>query len=575
MQAPSPGLFGVQSASAAGPNRAHSGLALADQLRSLGFTTAFTLPGGHIAPILDGLAEVGVRLISARHEGAAAQMAQGWALTTGAPGLAVVTAGAGFTNAVTALADCHLGGVPLMMVGGRTRRSRQGRGAVQDIEQARIASAFTKISWVLGPDLSQALVQLAQARQLTTSCPSGPAYLDLPADLGFSPLPDNLNLAAPRPAEPPAPAHADVEALMAALATSQRPLILAGSGAFWSAAGQDLLALAQASAIPITTTSAARGLISDDHPCCLGTLVHGGFAMQMADTVMVIGSRFNGNLLYGGPPLFPEGMRVLQVDADPLAQGLNRAADIFCHGDAKLTLAALAEAWPASKRFDDWLGQARAAIATSQQMWRTEMETSSRLDAGLHPAQLALAVERALAGQDRTVISDGGDVLAWSLAFLSAPSPGSLLTTSTSLGTLGLGLPFAIAAAAAHPHRRTVLITGDGALGLAAMEIETAVRSGLSLVVLVSNNSSWGDVRNEQGRWFGEDRHAASVLGDVRYDRLAEALGAGGMRVTQEAQLEGCLQAALAGGGVWVIDVPTDWQIHSQLLEAIGQLGVM
>jgi acetolactate synthase-1/2/3 large subunit len=178
-------------------------------------------------------------------------------------------------------------------------------------------------------------------------------------------------------------------------------------------------------------------------------------------------------------------------------------------------------------------------------------------------------------GGKATFVADGGDALAWALAYFGAELPGRLLTTTTALGTLGVGMPFALAAQAARPDERVFLFTGDGSFGLSAMEVDTAVRHNLPVIVIVSNNAGWGDVRYEQDELFGSGRHIASNLPGVRYDRLAKALGGHGERVDRVEDLRPALERAIDSRVCSVIDVPTDPTVVSELLRMVAQLGLM
>ncbi len=549
---------------------------IAAALASRGVDTVFTLPGGAVVPILDGLRRAGVRCIDVHHESAAAQMAVGWALTTGRPGVAVVTAGAGFTHAVSGLADGVLGRLPLRLVAGRTARERQGRGAVQDIDQAAIATAVGSGVTVLPPEPAAAAAALTAAWDRLAAGPAAAHCFEVPGDTAWAPSPIVPRVARPRGGPPPAlPDPADLARATALMEGAERPVVLCGSGAFWSGAGPALRRFARRTGIPVVTTSAARGLVPDTDPGCLGGLIHGGMATAMADVVLVVGSRFDGNLLFGGPPLFPEGQRIGVIDQDPQADTAARPVDVRLVGDAAATVDRLATAWGGGAQASDWPARAADAVAASRERWAASVPDLSTDGERLHPAHLPLTVARALGRMPATVVVDGGDILTWSLPFLPALRPGSLVTSSTTLGTIGVGLPYAIAAALAHPDRVTVLITGDGALGLAAMELATAVRHRLHLVILVANNGGWGDVRHLQRARLGEAGVVASSFGDIRFDRLAEALGAGGHRVGGAVGLARAVRAALRHQGVTLLDVPTEPEADNWLMAAMGQLGVL
>ena len=326
----------------------------------------------------------------------------------------------------------------------------------------------------------------------------------------------------------------------------------------------------------MVTTSAARGLVDDDHPRCAAGLVHGGIALASADVALVLGSRFNANLVYGGPPLFSPGQRIVQVDIRPEHLGGERRPEVGLVGDVRATLEAMTGAWQGEPDgHAAWAEQARQGARMSWESWDAQCERPAR---GVHPGWLAREVARfAEEHAPCTFVSDGGDSVVWGIAFSKAHLPGTNLFGS-AMGTLGIGLPFAIAARAARPDEPVFCFTGDGAFGLSAIELDTAARHRLPVVVVVVNNGGWGDVRHEQRMWYGEDADRGAVLSRMRYDLLAEAVGGHGERVTEPDQLRPALERALKAteqGAPSVVDVTTDPDVMSDLMKNLGGLGVM
>jgi acetolactate synthase I/II/III large subunit len=558
--------------------RTDGGALIARTLRERGVTTVFALPGGHILPFLDACIDEDIRVIDTRHEGAAALAAEGWALATGDVGVAAVTAGPGFANGLIGLIDAGAWSVPMVMLAGRTGVSKQGRGAVMDIDQRAIAAPAAK--WAAScTHAGRAPRYVAEALYRARSGCPGAVYLDIDADAVYAqakPLditPPGFPASIPRPAAAPA----EIGSLVAALAAAERPVIVAGSGAFWSDAGAEIARFAERAQIPVITASAARGVIADSHPWCLGSLVHGGLAIPSSDCVLVLGSAFNANVMYGGAPLFGSDQAMLQVDIEADRMGGNRAADIAVVGDIASVVRDLCDAWGATTPGRDaWLTQAQALAAASLGFWDRQIDEheGTLLHAGAVAREIAAFVRERHAGK-ATLVADGGDALAWALAYFDAELPGRLLSTTTALGTLGVGMPFALAAQAARPDEPVFLFTGDGSFGLSAMEVDTAVRHKLPIVVLVSNNGGWVDVQHEQDAAFGPGRHVASTLHGVRYDRLAEALGGHGERVEALDELRPALERSLASGVCSVIDVQTDPAVLSELLRMVAQLGLM
>jgi acetolactate synthase I/II/III large subunit len=558
--------------------RTDGGALMARTLRERGVTTLFALPGGHILPLLDACLDEDVRVIDTRHEGAAALAAEGWALATGDTGVVAVTAGPGFANGFIGLVDAGAWSVPVVMLAGRTGRSKQGRGAVMDIDQRAIAAPIAKWAASCG-EAGRVPRYVAEAMHRARSGCPGAVYLEVDADAVYARVAP-LDVVAPGfPASLPRPcaAPAEIGALVAALASAERPVIVAGSGAFWSDAGAEIVRFAEMSGIPVITASAARGVVADSNPWSLGSLVHGGLALPSADCVLVLGSAFNANVMYGGAPLFGVDQTVLQVDIAPERIGGNRSADVAVVGDIATVMRDLCGAWDATPPGrDEWLARARMLAAASLAFWDRQIDehTGTLVHAGAVAREVASFVRERFAGA-ATLVADGGDALAWALAYFGAELPGRLLTTTTALGTLGVGMPFALAAQAARPGEPVFLFSGDGSFGLSAMEVDTAVRHNLPVVVVVSNNAGWVDVQHEQDDAFGPGRHVASALPGARYDRLAEALGGHGERVEHLEELRPALERSIASGVCSVIDVQTDPAVLSELLRMVAQLGLM
>ncbi len=552
----------------------HGGRLMADRLRANGVDLVFTLGGGHIVELLDGCIDAKIRVIGMRHEGATTQAAQGWALATGRTGVAAVTAGPGFTNALTGFADAGVWNVPLVLIAGRTALKRRGRGAVGDLDQLAMITPIAK--WAASAYAAPGIAHLTdEALYRARSGRPGAVYIEVPHDVFLTRTPPaQAEVGFPDPAPVPAAAPADVDRVVEALRQASRPIVLAGGGAFWAAAGEAIARFCETAQVPVTTTSAARGLVADFHPWCLGSLVHAGVALASADCVLLLGSTFNANLIYGGPPLFTDEQTVIQVDVAADQMGGNRAADICVAGDVLQVMTELAGRAPSSRGGTTWRDQARELVRLSVGMWDQQVE--AHRGPLVHPGALArevAAFARSELGGASTLVADGGDTLTWALAYADAQAPGHLLSTTTALGTLGVGLPFALASQLARPQERTILITGDGAFGLSAMEMDTAVRHGLPVIVVVANNGGWGDVRHHQRQAHG--REIASGLAQTRYDRLAEALGGYGEHVEGIAGLRPALQRAAASGAPAVIDVGTDPDVISALLGAMMSLGIM
>jgi thiamine pyrophosphate-dependent acetolactate synthase large subunit-like protein len=557
----------------------HGGILAARALKEAGIETIFALPGGHVLPLFEGARVERLTLIDTRHEENAVFMAEGWALATGRPAVAAVTAGPGIANAFAGMAESNAAGVPVVVISGRTGLRQRHRGAVQDLDHLAVVGPVTK--WraeCLDP--ARIPEYVGEAVHQARSGAPGVAYLEIPQDVfGGTATPPDLPWPVGHESDPirSVPFPEDLTRAVRMLATAERPVVVAGSGGFFSGAGDALLDFIDRTGIPLTTTSAARGLVDDDHPRCLGGLVHGGIALASSDVALVLGSRFNANLVYGGPPLFPPGQKIIQVDIRPEHLGGLRKPDVSLSGDVRTALEAMAAEWTGSpERFAGWVDQARQGAQISWQSWDEQCERPAR---GLHPGWLAREVARFAEEQGAgTFVSDGGDSVLWGIAFSRAHRAGTNLFIGSAMGTLGIGLPFALAAKAARPDEPVFCFTGDGAFGLSAIELDTAARHRLPVVVVVVNNGGWGDVRHEQRMFYGQDADQGAILSNMRYDLLAEAAGGHAERVTTQDELHPALERALKAteqGVPAVVDCITDPDVMSDLMKNLSGLNVM
>jgi acetolactate synthase-1/2/3 large subunit len=495
----------------------------------------FTLVGGHTTPVVDACAQIGIGIVDVRHEEAAAHMAHAWARTTGEPGIALVTAGPGVTNTVTGVAHAWSGGAPLVLLAGRAPLAQADRGALHEMDQVTLMRPITK--WAATLLETERLPEyVARAIAESRSGRPGPVFLELPSDVlrGTAEADVIVPSPPPRPAGDPA-AVGDAAAM---LSQAERPLVVAGSGVFWSGAADELIALVEHLGTPVIVSHAARGIVPDDHPNHVGAAR--SKALRSADAVLVVGSRFNFMLAYGQPPRWNPEARVVQVDVDPGALGRNRRVDVEIAGDARLVLRGLVEALPGQPP-GPWLAELRSADTEARS--RLAAEAGGAEGEPIHPLAVCSALAQALE-PDAFVAVDGGDILSFARQAVPAQRPGGWLD-SGSFGCLGYGVAAACAAKLAFPDRQAVALVGDGAFGLGAIELDTAARHGLEILVVVSNNGAWAIETASQEMEFG--RSVATKLERRPYHLLAESLGCEGVEVTRRGELEAAITAPLDG----------------------------
>lgn len=526
-------------------------------LQREGVTHIFTIVGGHNYEIVNACRKVGIRPIDVRHEQQAAHMADGWARFTGQLGVVTVDAAPGLVNAFGGIQVAYESQVPILVL--TAQGSLQGRdiGVMQAIDQLEIMRPVTKWQRTCF-DIKRIPEYVAAAIRYATSGRPGPVFLDFPLELlrgtveeAEVPIPKNYRTTA-RP-------HAgsqDVQKALELLSRAERPILVVGSGIFWSQAGQELRQFVEATGIPVFTRNLSRGYVPEDHPLALGMMPSSAAG---GDVYMVVGTRLEWTIGYGRPPLFPEGCKVIQVDIEPEVIGKTRAIDLGIVADAKAFLRQLLDQmnnfqWAVSK---EWQTRAKGVVAYMQEQNYSNYQIAERpADRPMHSIQLSRALKAWLSPDSITVV-DGGYIAAFALQELEARSPQGVMWVGIT-GHLGVGVPYAIAAKLAHPHRTVVALMGDGSFGLCAMEFDTAVRHRIPIIVVIANDQGWGEIRDGQRRRFGEEGIIASELGLTRYDQLAIALGGHGEFITRPEDLADALDRAIASGKPSIINVQTD-----------------
>jgi acetolactate synthase-1/2/3 large subunit len=532
-------------------------------LRARGIDRIFGLQGGHIQPIWDHAARLGIRIIDVRDEGAAVHMAHAHAELTGEVGVAMVTAGPGVTNTVTAMANASLARMPVMLIGGCTSRPQANMGPLQDIPHVDILKPVTRTSRTLRV-ADQVVRELDEAfsRAMGDMGEPGPVYVEIPTDVLRTAIAPNLVLedwmrAKPKRLIPPEPNA--VNEAVAALWSAKRPLVITGRGA--RGAEAELVRFLDATGALYLDTQESRGLVPAEHPSVAAAVR--AVAMSEADTVLVIGRKLDYQVGYGSPAAFPHARFVRLADtAGELID--NRRGDPELLASPALALAAMVEA----------AGGRPSGVepAWAKGLGRRHRERIAQGPAGdklgadgkIHPAAIFAAIAE-VADADYIAIADGGDLLSFARVGLQART----YMDAGAFGCLGVGVPYAVAAALAEPHRQVIAVTGDGAFGINAMEIDTAVRHDAKIVVIVSNNAAWNIERYDQQANYG-GRIVGTTLRHSDYAGMARALGAHGERVEDVAELAGAVQRALANAPALIDVVTSQAVVSSDAYKGLG-----
>ena len=524
---------------------------VAAMLAKEGVQTIFTLCGGHIAPIYDGCLAHQIDIVDTRHEQAAAHAADAWARLTRGIGCAVVTAGPGVTGTVTAVANAYQAGSPLLVIGGAAPTAFQGKGALQEMEQVDLFKPITKWSAAV-PSADRIPEFMARAFRIALDGRPGPVFLEMAFDIladivntDQMPLPERYRTTARPYPDPRAIAQA-----ANLLRNASRPVLIAGSTAYWDDATEILQRFAEETAIPTYLNGMARGLLPPDHPSAF--FLSRGKALQQADVVIIAGTPLDFRLKYGA---FNANARLIQIEPDGTQIGQNRDADVGIVGDVRATLEALLAALTeeGGVSFTAWRRDVEA-LERAQAEAQAEYERSDATP--IHHFRLAREIANVL--DDRTIfIGDGGDVVAMAAKVVRPHAPGLWLDPGP-LGCLGVGQPFALAAKKLRPEYKVLLLSGDGSFGFNGFELDTAVRHRLPFVTVVGNDAQWGQIRNPQVQFFGEERAVATKLAFTRYDLVAEALGGVGVLVEAPDELRPALEQAFSLDKPVVINAALD-----------------
>jgi acetolactate synthase-1/2/3 large subunit len=525
---------------------------LAKSLKAQGMDTLFYLMGGPMLETESACLKLGVRAIDSRHEQGASMMAHAYSRLTRRPGVCMASSGPGTINMATGVANAFVDAAPLVAVGGTSPRIFFGMDAFQEVDQLSLYKPITK--WATRIlDARRIPDVVATAFRQATSGRPGPVFLDLPGDVLGETI-DESTVTMPEPWKPAPRAHGDPAAIaeaVALLAKAERPLIIAGSGVWWSDAGAALRGFVDAAGIPFYTTPLSRGSIPEDHE--LAFLFARVKAFAEADVLVNVGTRFNYVIQFGRAPRFAADLKVVQIDVDPTELGHNRPVDVPIFGDARAVLEQLTAAARGKVdrgRYGAWVSRLKAV--DMEKGLESEKAMSSD-EVPIHPLRLCKEV-RDFLRRDAILVVDGQEILNYGRQSIPTFTAGHRLN-SGPFGCMGVGLPFGVGAKVACPDKQVVVLHGDGSYGINAMEFDTAVRHRIPILVVISNNGGW--TADPKGDKPGRN------LGYTRYDKVAEDFGGYGEFVEKPHEIRPALERASTSGKPAVVNVKTDYRARA------------
>jgi len=526
---------------------------VARMLKREGIDTIFTLSGGHIQNIYDGCIDEGIRVIDTRHEQVAGHAAEGYSRLTRKCGVAVVTAGPGVTDTVTAVATAYQNASPLLVIGGAAPLRTSLMGALQEIPgTVEMMRPITKWSATI-PFTNRIPDYLAQAFRIALTGRYGPVFLEIPSDILFGRV-EEEQVRLPEGYRTEGKTQGDAVLINQAallLANAERPVVMGGTGVYWSDAGDALRELAEKVQAPIYLNDMGRGTVSQEHPQFMSRTRR--TALGEADVVLFAGTMIDFRLRYGSS-VGPQA-KMISIDIDPNELGRNRGIDVGIEGDPRTALQQIrAEIGNRTIKHDAWLSKLRdgeTKVLELRQKW-LHSENSP-----IHPLRLCNEMAK-FVDEDTIVVGDGGDIVATASQVLPVNQPGQFMGPGP-LGTLGVGTGFCIAAKSVHPERRVLMVNGDGSFGLNGFDFDTLVRFNMPVVAVVGNDRQWGQILVGQEKMYGEERVVATRLGDnARYDKVVEALGGHGEFVTEPGDIFPAIERAFASGKPACVNVIID-----------------
>jgi len=535
-----------------------------DVLIEEGVDLLFGFPGGVVIPIYDVFYDSPLKVIQSRHEQGAAHMADGYARSTGKPGVVIATSGPGATNLVTGLATAHMDSVPLVAFTGQVKGELIGNDAFQEADVTGITRPITKHNFLVKrvEDLGRTM---KEAFYIASTGRPGPVLVDITVDATVTKPAEEPSMEMSLPGyKPRGGGHIrQIRAAADAINASERPVLYVGGGVVISAATDEIRALAAKARVPVTTTLLALGTIDENDELALKMLgMHGtayaNYAVQQCDCLIAVGARFDDRVT-GKLETFAPHAKIIHVDIDPASISKNVKVDVPVVGDAKYILTEmLLHVQPKDR--SAWL----AKIAE----WKKQYPLSYERNGRIKPQEVVERIGE-LTGHDAIIATGVGQHQMWAAQFYGWRKPRQIIT-SGGLGTMGYGCPAAIGAQFGNPGATVIDIDGDGSFSMTMVEVITAVRYEMPVKFIVLDNDYLGMVRQWQDMFYGK-RYSGVHHPCPDFAAVAEGFGARGIRVAERSELSDALNETLKHDGPVVLQVAVEPEENVYPMVAAGK----
>lgn len=524
-------------------------------LKKLGVTHVYSVAGTPIGETLAACAKLGIRPIGVHHQQAGVMMATAQNYVTGRmTAVSIVSPGPGATNAVTGVLVAKDNCWPLVVIGGCRPLAMQGMGSFQELNAVPIFQSITK--WSVLVDATARIPEyLDRAFQIALGGRPGPVYLELPEDI----LTGTANASPPSFLDGYQPPEPDADAIGRAaniLLHAQRPVLIIGKGIRWSEPYRELQQLVNDWDIPFITSPMGQGYLPDDHPLCYNAVR--GFLQSQTDAVLLVGARLDWTFRFGSQ--FAPGAKLIQNDIHEPEIGVNITPTVGVLGDARRVLQQLlTQLDPKTntplrkKTLKSW----RDVLDEKRQKWLSALDVQMNTDTLPMSPQRMVKEIRDVLPRDAICILDGNISMAAAQQVLPSYLPASRLTAGSN-GCLGVGIPFGIGAKLSHPERLVVIICGDAAFGFNAMELETALRSKVPILVIVANNGGSTGALTQKSLFPSDYERVTMFQPGIQYEQVMRAFGGYAEYVEHPQQIAPALKRAIASGTAACINIQVD-----------------
>ncbi|KAG9296514.1 hypothetical protein G9A89_015106 [Geosiphon pyriformis] len=518
---------------------------IAKSLKSQDVQVVFGIVGIPVIEVAEAIIAEGIKFIGFRNEQSASYAASAYGFLTGRPGICLVVGGPGVVHALAGLVNAQVNCWPILLLAGSSDSYQQGMGAFQELDQVSFCKQSTKYS-VRPPTIMKIPNILDKALRTSTYGRPGPVYMDLPADFIQGSVEIN-RISFPGPIPDPPQSLADFKSVITAvdlLKNAKAPLIIIGKGASYARAEIEISEFIEKTGIPFLSTPMGKGVVPDSHP--LNVAASRSQALAGADVILLLGARLNWILHFGLPPKFNERVKLIQVDIHPEEHHNNRRANVSLLGHLPLIVAQLVAQFPSNLNYS---ANSPYLLGLKEKIRANVILNEKKFKDDTFPMSYHRAfweIKKRLPEKNIVFISEGANTMDIARSIFDLQEPRCRLDAGT-FATMGVGMGFAIAAQVKYPNKRIVAIEGDSAFGFSAMEIETAVRAKLPLIIIIINNNGiyQGLDSQEYNSTPISNLPSTALLPEVRYDLIADACGGKGFLVWTPGELGDAVNSAL------------------------------